>query len=115
MSDLANIGPTGQRQRRLLGTASLAGTVVALLALERFELGRWWRLATFPLWTLGALGFMQAQARTCVAFAAQGTCDPEIGRLTPTELQSLARRGSAILRNAALIASAVTLLTLALP
>ena len=115
-SPLANIGPKGQRQRRLLGAAAVVAGIVVFILLSRSGMARWWRVALFPFWVVAALGFLQAQARTCVVLAAQGTCDGEIARhLDDIERGALARQAKSIVRRVALIAAALTVLALALP
>ena len=77
---------------------------------------RSWRVVLFPFWGVAALGFLQAQARTCVVLAAQGTCDEEIVRpLDDTERDALARQAKLIVGRVVMIAAALTLLGLVLP
>lgn len=113
--DLANIGPRGQRQRRLMGMAGLVVAAVLVGVLYTLDVNRWWRLGAFPLLWFGTLGLAQARARTCVALAARRTCDAELaGRLTDADAEILARRGRAILWRTTAIAAAITLLTVLL-
>ncbi|MGB7219149.1 MAG: hypothetical protein WBD07_10110 [Vicinamibacterales bacterium] len=114
--DLANIGPRGQRQRRITGMAGLAVAAVLVGVLYTLDVDRWWRLGAFPLLWLGTLGLAQARARTCVALAARRACDAELaGRgLTDADAEILARRGRAILWRTTAVAAAITLLTLLL-
>src|SRR5947208_2287976 len=115
-SSLANIGPAGQFQRRLLGGVSIVAGITVLVLLVRSGAPPWWRVALFPFWTVAALGFLQAQDGTFVVLAAQGTCDAEIGRgLDGAEQGALVRRAKVIVGKVALIAVALTLLALALP
>lgn len=114
---LANIGRRGQRQRRAAGVAALAVAAVVLGVLNEFDASRWWRLGVFPLFLFGALGLVQARARTCVALAARRTCDADLAgpALTDADLEILAHRGRAILRRSAMIAAGLTALILMLP
>lgn len=61
---IANIGPRGRRQRRILGLWMVA---VGLLAVGAFIVAglapAWTLLAFVPFW-LGALGLLQARERT---------------------------------------------------
>jgi hypothetical protein len=69
---MCNIGPAEIRQRRSLGYAGLAVTIV-FLALA-FALG-WsapWRLFVLIPAAAGANGFLQAQLHFCVGFATRG-------------------------------------------
>ncbi len=64
VSDVANIGPRGQRKRRLLGFVSLTVGVGVAFALVLFGAPRWSRLVVFfPLWMAG-LGLLQAREKT---------------------------------------------------
>src|SRR5256885_1731646 len=114
---LANIGPRGQRRRRMAGLIGVALTAALIVALYQIDASRWWRLAGFPLIWFGALGMMQAHAQTCVALAARRTCDADLADrgLTDADAEILAGRGRTILRRATIVAAATTLLLLALP
>ena len=113
---LVNIGPRGQRQRRIAGVAGLAVAAGLVGVLHEFDAARWWRLGAFPLFWFGTLGLVQARAKTCVALAARRTCDAELAHaFTEADAEILVRRGRVILLRALLIAGAVTALTLLLP
>jgi hypothetical protein len=68
----ANIGP---RERRLRNITGVIGTTVSILfasALLEVHASRPWRLVlAVPVYT-AAIGFLQARAHTCVAFARKG-------------------------------------------
>ena len=102
--------------RRAAGAAALLMAAGLLTWLSLTEASRWWRLSSFPLLWFGALGLLQAQARTCVALAARRTCDGDVeGRpLTDADAETLAHRGGMILRRATLLAAAVTALAVLL-
>ncbi len=60
----ANIGPKGRRRRALMGVATLAVGVVALVVSLMSGVDRAWRVAlVVPFWA-GALGLGQARAHT---------------------------------------------------
>jgi len=60
----ANIGPKGRRRRALMGVATLAVGVVALVVSLMSGVDRGWRVAlVVPFWA-GALGLGQARAHT---------------------------------------------------
>ena len=61
---VANIGPQGIRRRRLVGVvAGVAGVVVVgVLALS--PASPLWRVTAFPLFWIGAVGWLQAREKT---------------------------------------------------
>lgn len=61
---VANIGPQGIRRRRMVGVvAGVAGVaVVGVLALS--PASPLWRLTAFPLFWIGAVGWLQAREKT---------------------------------------------------
>ena len=60
----ANIGPKGRRRRALMGVATLAVGVVALVVSLMSGVDRGWRVAlVVPFWA-GALGLSQARDHT---------------------------------------------------
>ena len=113
---VGNIGPSGRRQRLLVGSIALAAAVAWLLTFDHSGTSRWWRVGAFPLLWLGAVGILQARARTCIAFAARATCDPDAGltELTTAVADQLRQRARTIVRLATLIAAVVTALALLL-
>jgi hypothetical protein len=117
LSNTGNLGPSGTRQRLLIGTITLAVAAAGLFWLEQAGASRWWRLGAFPLLWFGVVGVLQARARTCIAFAARGTCDSDagIGAVTPELADSLRRRARSIVRRTTLFAAILTLLAVAVP
>lgn len=64
MAAVPNIGPLGQRRRRLVGVVALTAGVVLAVALVTTGQERAWRLTVFlPFW-LAALGLLQAREKT---------------------------------------------------
>ena len=117
LSNPTNLGPSGTRQRLLFGTITLAVATAALFWLEQSGVSRWWRMAVFPLLWFGVVGLLQARARTCIAFAARGTCDrdADIKELTPEAADFLRQRARSISRRTTLFAAILTLLAIAAP
>jgi hypothetical protein len=114
---LANIGPRGQRQRRRFGLVALVLALVVIAGTGAVGISPLWRLGAFPLLWFGAIGLLQARARTCIAFAARGACDTDAGagELTPADQDALRVRSKQILRLATALAIAVTVGALVLP
>jgi hypothetical protein len=114
---LGNIGPKGQRQRRVMGTLSLGLAGALLVWLDWSGVSRWWRPALFPPLWLGLAGLIQAQQRTCVALAARGTCDADAGISAMTEetARLFRVRGRHITRWVTILAVLLTLAALAIP
>src|SRR5262245_2917850 len=107
-----NIGRTGQLRRRRAGVLFAALGAAVTIALVIAGASRWWRMAVFPFLWFGALGFIQAQARTCVAFAARGMCELEDGRSMPLDEATAARmkvRARGVMVKSTVIAAAITL------
>jgi hypothetical protein len=111
-----NIGPSGQRQRLVVGIVALAAGCALLLWIDQSGARRWWRIGAFPLVWLGLVGLLQARARTCIALAARGTCDHDAGvtQLTPEQDAHLRRRARTIVRIATTAATILTLVALLL-
>jgi hypothetical protein len=109
--DRGNIGVSGQRQRRRAGVVMLALALLLVIVLEMTPASRWWYLAVFPFLWVSALGFLQAQQRTCVAFAARGVCELDDGQrstLDPDTAGILRKRGHVIMWRSAAVAGAAT-------
>lgn len=117
LSSAGNLGPSGTRQRLLFGTLTLAAASGCVFWLEQAGVSRWWRIGVFPLLWLGVVGLLQARARTCIAFAARGTCDrdADIKELTPEAADFLRQRARSIARRTTLFAAILTLLAIAAP
>ncbi len=112
--NIGNIGNRGTRQRRVIGAIGVAAAAGLLFWLVEAEASRWLRLSVFPVLWFGAVGLLQARARTCIALAARGTCDPDAGvpEMT-TELDRVFRaRAKSITRFATLVSAILTLLAL---
>ena len=108
-----NIGRVGQLRRRYAGAIFLALALGVIIALVVGGASRWWRLVAFPFLLVGALGFIQAQARTCVALAARGVCELDDGAAAPLDDATAARvkvRARGVLVRSTLLAAAITLL-----
>ena len=113
-----NISSAGQRQRMIVGVVSLFAALVVLLALRQAELRRAWHLVTFPLFWLAAIGVIQAQARTGVAFAARGVCELDNGQQIKADETTAARfraRARTITTQATVAALVATGLALLMP
>lgn len=111
----ANINKAGQRKRLIGGIVSIVIGLLLLALLHQADAGRWWRLLVFPSFWLGALGVIQAQARTCVAFAAAGVCELEDGTRQPLDSKTAALfklRAKTINVGALALAVAATMLAL---
>ncbi|HKT79661.1 MAG TPA: hypothetical protein VJP86_05545 [Vicinamibacterales bacterium] len=113
---LRNIGPRGRRQRAIFGAVALAGAL-AVVAATLSGMSRPWRLATFPLFWMAAIGLLQARASTCIALARRGSCDVDagVGTLNADEQQALRQRSRTIAGQATIIALVLTLVVLLLP
>ena len=108
-----NIGRLGQLRRRYAGAIFLALALGVIIALGVGGASRWWRLAAFPFLLVSALGFIQAQARVCVAFAARGACELDDGKPSPLDDATAALmkvRARGVLVRSTLVAAAITLL-----
>jgi hypothetical protein len=119
-ANIGNIGPSGQRQRRVVGAVGTVAAFALIAWLDRSATSRWWRLGAFPLFWMGLVGLLQARAKTCVAYAARRTCDQDApgvvnATLAPGVADLLNRRASQILRRATIIAAGLTLLALLAP
>jgi len=61
---IPNIGPQGIRTRRRLGVAAFAAGAALVAGLVLAGAAPPWRLAVFPVFWLGALGWFQAREKT---------------------------------------------------
>jgi ferric-dicitrate binding protein FerR (iron transport regulator) len=112
-----NIGPVGQTRRRRAGVLFLALALLLMVVLALAGVSRWWRLAIFPFLWVGALGLIQAQARTCVAFAARGACELDDGSSRPLDTATAVRmkvRARGVMVRSTLLAAVVTVLAVAI-
>jgi hypothetical protein len=115
--DRGNIGVSGQRQRRRAGVIMLAVALLLVVLLAVTQASRWWYLGVFPFLWVSALGFVQAQQRTCVAFAARGVCELDDGRRSPLDQDAadiLKKRGRMIMWQSAAVAGAATMVAVLL-
>ncbi len=88
---IPNIGPRERRRRLIGGVALLLVAAGSGLALIWFDAPRPWRLVVFlPAWA-GALGVYQVTARTCVALAARGRRNMDLGDETIEDARELAQ------------------------
>ena len=117
---LANLGPRGTRIRRLVGIAGfVAGTTFLLYLLFTDSLPHWRALVFAPFYG-GALGWFQAQDRTCTALSARGLRDPDAppvpAAVDRAELdRAIARRARLIQFKSIGLAAVLTALAYALP
>jgi hypothetical protein len=113
-----NIGPREQFKRRILGRVSLIASAALLFALIVGDAPRPLRLVIFlPLW-MAALGYFQAQEKTCIALAARGACDMDAGEKKIEDKNLAARlrlKARRIHLRAFVMAAGITLLILVFP
>ena len=95
----------------------LAAAMALWFWLERSGASRGWRVTALPLLWMGMTGVLQARARTCIALAARGVCDPDAGQtsLTEAEDRALRQRARTIVRTATALALAMTALAVLYP
>jgi hypothetical protein len=68
----ANIGPRERRLRNITGVVGVGLSLLVASALIEVHAARPWRLVlALPVY-ISAIGFLQARAKTCVAFARKG-------------------------------------------
>ncbi len=117
-SALENIGPNGRLLRLYLGSLLLAFSLGLLGLLIGLQARPGWRLFLLaPLWG-GALGLLQARARTCIFLAARGVREVERGIeaiADPETARQLRRRARRVHLQALAAATAGTLLAILLP
>jgi hypothetical protein len=115
---IPNIGPRERRRRLLGGFAFLLVAAFVGATLVWFEAPRPWRLLVFlPAWA-AALGFFQVSAKTCVALAARGLKNMDVGdeQITdPTELTVVRAQSRRIHIRAALTALVLAILLALVP
>jgi hypothetical protein len=106
-----NIGPGQRRIRIRLAVAAFVLAGIAAVALFATAAPRLMRASLFAPLFVGALGFFQAQAHTCVALAARGQRNLDAGNEAVTDAgeaaASKARARSVVIR-AVTMAAAVT-------
>ncbi len=114
LGTIGNIGNRGRRQRRVIGAIGILAAGGLLFWLVGAGASRWLRVLVFPVLWFGAVGLLQARARTCIAFAARGTCDLDAGipEMTVEIDRVLRARARSITRLATLISAILTLLAL---
>jgi hypothetical protein len=104
-----NIGPIGIRRRMMGGVVWLIVSIAIgamLFAMHASHFTRVWLV--LPLF-LSAIGFFQAQARTCVALARMDRLDADAGGpVTPDERPTLRRQANMVLIRSGLVAIAIT-------
>lgn len=115
---LCNIGPGETRKRRLMGFVSLTAGVGLTFVLIATEAPRPLRLIVFfPFWMAG-LGMLQSRARVCIALAARGLRNMDIGRETienNRDADQLRVKAKEVHRKALITAAVMTLVVLVFP
>ena len=108
---VTNLADRGVQQRRTLGIIWLVISLMAVGSLIVFGAPRVWRLALAVPFALAAVGFIQAQERTCVALGAAHKRENPDGTLSEMPAEACAainRKISSILVRVVLIAVAAT-------
>lgn len=117
---VANIGPRGIRLRRITGAIGIGLGLVFAVAVVWTDSPRAWRVLAFAPFFSGALGLLQARAKTCVAFAARGIHDDD-AEAAPPGLDdaaieaALARTARRIRVQSLVVAALLTLALYAIP
>jgi hypothetical protein len=113
-----NLGPRERRKRLVIGVVWAAVTVAVTALMFLLQAARWWRLTLFvPCW-FAALGFLQAQANTCVYLASRGMINLDTGveSIRDEELsRQLRRQARKIHLKALAVGAVVTAALVALP
>jgi hypothetical protein len=117
-SEAANIGPFERRKRRLLGIVALTVGVGVAFVLVATDAPRWSRLIVFfPIWIAG-LGLLQAREKTCIALAARGLCNMDVGEAELEDekmIERLRENARKINRRALVTAVLITLVVIIFP
>jgi hypothetical protein len=113
-----NIGPNECRKRLTGGAVVFAvgAAVAAMLILAQFN--RWWRLAVFIPFYMGALGIVQAKEKTCVALAAQGLRNMDNGEeriMEPHKAEAMRTKAASVQRRSLFLSTVLTAVTLVIP
>ena len=115
---IPNIGPRERRRRLLVGFAMCGLAIAAALWLLGSGAARPWRALVWLPLLVGSIGLLQVRAKTCVALAARGLRNMDAGDepiTDPAELHTIKGQARAVNLQAVVIATAVTLVLLALP
>ena len=117
---VANIGPRGIRLRRLTGLVGFALGAAVGLGLVLAPGPYAWRVLALGPFLIGALGWLQARERTCVALAGQHARDddaeaPAPGLDAAAIDAAIARQARSIRIRAFLLAAGLTAVLFALP
>ncbi len=114
----ANIGPRERRKRNLVGVAGALITVLTVGALVETHASVLMRLVVIAPAFLAAMGFLQARAHTCVAFARQGirVLEDSPERVTDDGMSTrIAAQARKVYAQAFAAVAALTLLVMAIP
>jgi hypothetical protein len=116
-----NIGPKERKMRNRVGVVGVALTFLTAAAL--LETHAWWPLrflVALPMF-VGAMGFFQARAHTCVAFVASGikvmgdSRDQSVRVTDPAETAAFKKRARVIYAQGLALTAVVVALVLVLP
>ena len=112
---LPNIGPRQRKRRVIGGMVMLVVTVLVATWLVMADARWFWRLLIALPAGASALGFFQAQARTCVALARQGVRNMDAGNesVSEADLARHRRQARQVYLRASFAAIVVALLMLA--
>ena len=108
---VTNLAERGVRQRRTMGVIWLVISLIATGSLIVFDAPRVWRLALVIPFALAAVGFIQAQERTCVALGAahkRENPDGTFSDVPAQECPAINRKVASILVRVVLISLAAT-------
>jgi hypothetical protein len=116
----ANIGPRERQKRNQVGVAGALFTLLTLAALVETHASLVVRLVIIVPAFLCAMGFLQARAQTCVAFAKKGIRvlgdGAEAERVTDDGMAAaIAAQARKVYVQAAVAVAAVTLLVMVIP
>jgi hypothetical protein len=117
----SNIGPRERRLRNIVGVVGTTVTILLASALFEAHASKIWRLIlVVPVYT-AAMGFLQARAHTCVAFARKnirvmGDSRDHAESITDDTLRAaIAKTARRIYLQGGAVVAAVAVLALALP